>query len=230
MLFAIAVLIAPLSSAQAADPAEILKKLASRRAEIKSLDHLTETVVRTANSSRRTKSHCLEERLDGQIRFRLLEESVTTGSDKKESTSSSLTVCDGTTQWQEKAAAGAAFVIKGQCVTPKPLSDVLALAKNAKTRIRTSDTIHGQPCQVVDIVGQRNGKTFKATFWITDQGGLVLRSAEVDSGGLKVEMNTLALKINGPIEKSPFAYEPPKNARVIDTGKMKSLREKNARP
>lgn len=230
VLLSVAVLIFPVASSMADDPIEILKKLAARRAEVKSLDHVTKTVVQRDGHVRKTKSHRIEDRSSGQLRFRLREETVTTDLDKKEATISSLTVCDGTTQWLQKHVADRAFVIKGQCIVPKPLGDVLALAKGAKTRLRAGDTIHGQRCQVVDIVGKRDDKSFKATFWITDESGLVVRSAEVDSGGLRIEMDTISLKINEPIAPSRFEYEAPAGAMVVDTRTMNSSRKKNAKP
>lgn len=230
ILFSVAVLIASASSSMADDPAEILKKLAARRAEVKSLDHVTETIIRTEEASRKIKSHLVEERSGGQIKFRLLEETKATSVGKKEATTSSLTVCDGTTQWQQKQVPGASFVIKSLCAPPKPLGKLLAQAKGAKTRIRAGDTVHGLRCQVVDIVGERDGHPFKATYWITDDSGLVVRSAEVDAGGRRIEMDTISLKVNEPVDPLRFAYEPPSDATVIDTGTMKSSRRKNAKP
>ncbi len=61
-----------------------------------------------------------------------------------------------------------------------------------------------------------SGDRCKATYWISETYGAVLKSVITRAGRTRTELDTVEFKVNIPIEDAKFVYDPPDDATVLD--------------
>ena len=208
---------------------ELLSKLEKQRQQLRTLHLVTKTLTHglQATGAPATKETIMEtwEKRDAQVIKRRMQSTIKTAASNEGAKPAAemrfLTVSDGQTQWTEMPLQTGRVVYKS---TPSPRDEfyeIRGYLREGKGRIRHRETIHGQSCVIVDMVSEQQGKRYKATFWISEESGVVLRSAlKRDDQGVW-EKSTVELKINEPIDDSKFSYTPPDGTRVIDADAMK---------
>jgi hypothetical protein len=208
---------------------ELLSKLEKQRQQLRTLHLVTKTLTHglQATGAPVTKETIIEtwEKRDAQIIKRRVQSTTKNTPDSKGANPATemrfLSVSDGQTEWTEMPMQTRTVVYKS---TPSPRDEFYEIRnylREGKGRIRHRETIHGQSCVIVDVVSEQQDKRYKSTFWISEELGVVLRSAlKRDDQGVW-EKSTVELKTNEPIDDSKFSYTPPEGTQVIDADAMK---------
>ena len=203
------------------DVTDLLKKLETRRGQARTLHHVTKTIARTGGVTRETTTETWEKRDGKTVKWRIARTTKTTGgegkTDKKEPEVQSLTVSDGKTEWRELPMRPGVMAVKGKPVPAPEYEGIRTTLRRGKARIRPQETVRGRMCIVIEAVGREDDKPFKATYWIGERSGLVLKSVVKRADLASTEMVTTQLVLDEPVDDSMFAYSPPSGATVIDT-------------
>jgi outer membrane lipoprotein-sorting protein len=208
--------------AASADPvSELLAKLEQRRERARSLQHTTRTVSRDGDVVREATSRLWELRTGGAHKVRL---ATTVETSRKGGRSLSrvdtVTVFDGTHEWRQMPVDDQVMVIKAKASSRKGLDDVRAMMKAGNPRMKGRENIHQEPCVVLEVLGGGRNDRFRATYWISESYGVVLKSSISRADRSATEMETVSLKVDEPIEDGIFVYKPPEGATVLDTGAL----------
>lgn len=217
--FAIALILGvwPLA-ARATDADKLLKSLEERRAKVKSLHTVTEMVIRQPKAVRKTRfeyweSTTGETRKTKRVgRAEILEK----GKDKPH-IAESATISDGEFQWSELPGTGTKTIIKSLATESHDFGGIHDAMRGGKARTRPGEKLLGMKTVVIEVVSRAVGASSKATYWIAEQNGIILKSRVTSSDGRNVEMDTSVCEIDIKIPESTFVFTAPDGAQVIDT-------------
>lgn len=203
-----------------ADPAtDLLEKLEKRRAQVRTLQHATRTTSRAGDVLHETSSRSWEKHTGKSWKIRRSTK-VKTSSKGGKSTREveTLTVVDGKHEWRQMPVGDKTMVFKAKASAVKGLEEVRRALHSGKPRVKGHESIRQEPCVVLEIVGGGTSDRFKATYWISESYGVVLKSTVTRADRSRTEMETTEFAANAPIEDKRFIYEPPEGATVVDTG------------
>lgn len=214
---ALAFAILPLT-ARASDADKLLKSLEERRGRVKSLHTVTETVIRQQGVMRKTRYKYWELTAANVRKTRRVERTETSkkGKDKPE-ISQSVSVSDGQFLWSELGDTGGIMVIKSVATASDDFGSLRDVMRRGKTRTRPGEELLGMKTVVIEVVGSGVGGAYKATYWIGEKNGIILKSRVTNSDGSRIETDTSLCEIDRKIPESTFAYTTPDGAEVIDT-------------
>jgi hypothetical protein len=201
------------------DPAsELLDRLQKRRDKVRTLYHVTRTRARDGAATRETTTQIWEKQFDKMRKSRWVAEAKMhkkdPGQGRKEKT---LTVSDGKHEWRELLVGGKIMVFKARVSETEPLDEVRRALHSGNSRMKGSESIHGEACVVLNVTGGGRRDRLDATYWISEAYGVVLKSVITKADRTRTEMDTVEFKVNAPIEDEKFSYEPPDDATVLDT-------------
>jgi outer membrane lipoprotein-sorting protein len=208
------------SPSLAEDPAELLRKLQERRDEVRALRHVTTTVHRDGDVVKEVKTKTWEQRTDKTVKRRVLTTTTTRQEGKdagKAAEVHSLTVSDGKAEWRELPMGDGKLVVKSKPVKTDPFKEIRDAVRADNARIRGRERINDERCVVIETIGKVRKERFKATYWICERAGLILKTDIKRPNRSSSEMTTEELEIDGRIKEKRFAYTPPAGATVVDT-------------
>ena len=218
-------------SAQASDADSLIQSLKERRAKIKSLHTVTTTNVHNRKGVRKTVFEYWEMKTEKSRKTRRVGRSEVTGDGKaRGGQAESLTVSDGTHEWSQLPGANGEIIVKSEARYEDELDQVSDALKSGKARTKPGGKILGFDSVVVEVVGDAHGTSYKATFWLSEKHGVILRSSIRHADGDGMEVETTTCEINGDVSKDIFTYSPPKGAQVIDTASIGRGETKSGRP
>lgn len=204
--------------ADGAEPEALLKTLQERRNQVKSLHTVTETIVHQKELTRKTRFEYWERKGDKTWKTRRVgrTESNAKGS-KGPQVADSLTVSDGQSEWSELPGAGTKIVIKSAAIREDDYDRVFASMKRGKARTKPGEKVQGLETIVIEIVSGGHASPFKATYWVSERHGVILRSRVRNADGSSLEMETTLCEVNATIPDEKFIYTAPEGVKVIDT-------------
>lgn len=214
---ALAFAILPLA-VRASDADKLLKSLEERRGRVKTLHTVTETVIRQQEVTRKTRFEYWELTAGDVRKTRRIGRTETPkkGKDKPE-ISESVSVSDGQFLWSELAGTGGKTIIKSLATASDDFGGLRDVMRSGKARTRPGGDLLGMKTVVIEVVGNGVGASFKATYWIGEKNGVILKSRMTNSDGSRIETDTSVCEIDQKIPESTFAYTTPDGAKVIDT-------------
>lgn len=218
---------------KAEEAAAVVDRLAKKQESIQTVYHAARIVTEESKSTRKSTVKTWRKRAGKTWKFRQASASeVDAKFESKEKQSEIVTVSDGKDEWREMAVGDKVMVIKSkaQFDPEAELAEIRARLKQGKTKISGPDKVEGFPCTVLEIEGTEGSERFEASYWISEQHGLVLRSKVRRADRLRTEMVTTELKINDELPDSQFAYTPPKDATVVDTDAMAKPQDAPKKP
>lgn len=133
-----------------------------------------------------------------------------------------VTVSDGQTEWREIQLGDKpmAFKSKASSNTPNDFAEIKSRLKMGEGKIKDKEKVEGHSCVVIEITGTENGNRFQASYWISEEHGLVLRNKFERADRTKSESIATEVKVNDNISDSEFAYTPSAGVTVVDTDAM----------
>lgn len=216
---------------QASDVDSLVKSLRERRAKVKSLHTVTTTHVRGRKGVRKTEFEYWEVKTEKSHKMRRIGKTEITGEGPgRGGLAESLTVSDGQHEWSQLPGAKGKIIVKSEAGSKDELDQVSDALKRGKGRTKPGERILGIETVVVEIVGDARGTSYKATYWISEKHGVILRSSVRHADGNGAEMETTKCEINGSISNEIFTYSPPAGAQVIDTTSIGRSGSKGGRP
>ncbi|MCH9002548.1 MAG: hypothetical protein IIC02_08235 [Planctomycetes bacterium] len=217
LVVAVAFAILPLA-VRASDADKLLKSLEERRGRVKSLHTVTETAIRQKEVMCKTRFEYWELTAAKVRKTRRVERTETPrkGKDKPEITES-VSVSDGQFLWSELGDTGGIMVIKSVATASDDFGGLRDVMRGGKARTRPGEELLGMKTVVIEVVGSGLGASFKATYWIGEKNGIILKSRVTNSDGSRIEMDTSVCEIDKKIPESTFAFTTPDGAKVIDT-------------
>ena len=211
-------------------PHELVAGLEKRRAKVRTLDHVTRTISREGTAIRETTTRSLEKVADKGVKSRQESTVKTTDkSGKQTSTVKAVTVSDGTYEWREMPVGDRMMVFKSKVSRRNPLGDVKRTLGLGRARIKGHESIHRESCVVLEVLAG-SAERFRATYWISESYGVVLKSVILKADSSRTEMDTVEFKVNSPIEDGKFVYRPPDGATVVDTDNLGGTGGSSAKP
>lgn len=210
-----------------------LQTLRQRRSQVKSLHTVTETIIQQKQRVQRTRFEYWERKKDKAWQSRRTGRTESRARDAKEtSVSESLTVSDGKYQWSELAngGAGTRIVIKGEANYEDEFGPLLANVKRGKARAKPGEKVQNLDTVVIDVVSGDRASPFKATYWISEKYGIILRTRMRHADGSSFEMMTKLCEVDTAVPAEKFDYTVPEGAKVIDTTNMGRGDSAKARP
>ena len=214
---ALAFAILPLA-VRASDADKLLKSLEERRGRVKSLHTVAETAIRQQEARSKTRFEYWELTAANVRKTRRVERTETSKKGKdKPKISRSVSVSDGQFLWSEMGDTGGTMVIKSVATASDDFGGLRDMMRRGKARTRPGEKLLGMKTVVIEVVGSGAGASFKATYWIGEQNGIILKSRVTNSDGSRIETDTSVCEIDKKIPESTFAYTTPDGAKVIDT-------------
>ena len=216
-MVALAFAVLPLA-VRASDADKLLKSLEERRGRVKSLHTVTETATRQQEVMRKTRFEYWELNTDDTRKTKRIGRTETPrkGKDKPEITES-VSVSDGEFLWSELAGTGGKTIIKSVAMASDDFGGLRDVMRRGKARTRPGEELLGMKTVVIEVVGREVGGSYKATYWISEKNGIILKSRVTNSDGSRIETDTSLCEIDRKIPESTFAYTTPDGAKVIDT-------------
>ena len=203
---------------RASDADKLLKSLEERRGRVKSLHTVAETAIRQQEALSKTRFEYWELTGANVRKTRRVERTETSKKGKdKPKISNSVSVSDGQFLWSELGDTGGTMVIKSVATASDDFGGLRDMMRRGKARTRPGEKLLGMKTVVIEVVGSGAGASFKATYWIGEQNGLILKSRVTNSDGSRIETDTSVCEIDKKIPESTFAYTTPDGAKVIDT-------------
>ena len=150
--------------------------------------------------------------------------------DKEANSTDTLTVCDGEHEWRQTAVKEKVMVFRSKATVPDPLSVLREAARAGQLRVTGHEHIVRQPCVVFEARGERTRGQPKATYWVSEAHGVILRSKIIRGSGSEVEVITSEFQVNEPIEDDKLAYTPPDGATVIEVDAIGGQPDKPPKP
>jgi len=199
--------------AGASDVDSLIKSLKKRRSEVKSLHTVTTNDVRGKEGVRHTEFEYWEVKTGKSRKMRRIGKSKITGGEVMES----VTVSDGQYEWSQLPGGGGKTIVKSAASSQDDLGQVTDALKRGKARTRPGEKILGFETVVVEVVGDARGASYKASYWISEKHGVILKSSIRQADGNGVETETTKCEVNGSLSDEIFTYSPPAGAQVIDT-------------
>jgi len=208
--------------ARGESPAELLDRLAQKRAALRTVYHSTRTFDRDRKMVREITVETWESRTDELRGHRQFQKTTTTYiEDGHASDAKSLRVNDGRTQWSESRIGDTLYVIKGPADGLPPadgaLKDLRQRLDRHRARIRDEETVDGRTCVVLEVAGEEGSVRFKDAYWLDLESGLVVQRSFSASDGRQQDVRTTQVRINDSIAGAVFTYTPPEGATVVDT-------------
>lgn len=203
---------------RASDVEKVLKSLEERRGRAKSLHTVTETLVHQSEVTRKTRFEYWELKTGETRKTRRVgrTETVKKGTEKPE-IAESVSVSDGRFQWSELPGTGIKTVIKSTATEVDEFKGLRDAMRQGKARTRPGEKLLGMKTVVIEVAGRGSGGVFKATYWIGEQNGVILKSRVTYSDGSRIETDTSLCEIDKKIPESTFTYAVPDGAQLIDT-------------
>lgn len=200
---------------------DLLDKLEKRREQVRTLHHVTLTTSREGDVLRKTSGRLWEKRAGESCKTR---RAVSIETSQKGSKSvnrvETVTVFDGKHEWRQMPVGDKIMVFKAGVSERKGLGEVYAMMGSGRTRMKGRESIRQEPCVVLEVIGGGENDRFRATYWISESYGVVLKSTVMRADRSSTEMETLDFTANEPVKDGLFDYEPPEGATVVDTGQM----------
>jgi outer membrane lipoprotein-sorting protein len=219
---------------------ELLDQLEKRREQVGTLYHVTKNTSREGDLVRESVIRTWEKRSGKTYKARVLSTTKTgKKSEKSEKSEKSakdsgevetLTVSDGEYEWRQTQINDKIMVFKSKASRENPLKVLREAARGGQVRLTGREHIEHQPCVVLEVKGERARDQSKATYWVSESHGAVLRSKTVRMDGGEVEVTTSEFKVAEPIEDDKFVYAPPEGAVVIDTDAIGGQPDKQTKP
>lgn len=199
---------------EVADKMADLKKL---REKIPALHMVATSVSRSATGTRELKIETWEKEADGKRKVRrVITPKADPGIPKDQSAAPSLMVKDGDTAWREMDTGGKKLVFKAKADNRNEYTDVESLLRDGIAKFSSADKLLDHPCVLLEIREKANPDEIKASFWISERTGLVLKSVVNSPGATVTETKVTTLKLDGEVPNSLFTYRPPQDAQVIE--------------
>ena len=217
LVVAVAFAILPLA-VRASDVDKLLKSLEQRRGRVKSLHTVTETAIRQQEVTRKTRFEYWERNTADTRKTKRVGRTETPkkGEDKPQIIES-VSVSDGQFLWSELAGTGGKTIIKSVATASDDFGGLRDVMRRGKARTRPGEELLGMKTVVIEVVGSGVGGAYKATYWIGEKNGIILKSRVTNSDGSRIETDTSLCEIDRKIPESTFAYTTPDGAEVIDT-------------
>ena len=222
---------AVLTPACAADEiGDLLAKLETRRAAVKTLHHAVKVKSIEGDVTREVTTEVWEQRDGDLTKTRIERATRTSGGDSKTAKSKqdlrTVTVSDGKREWREIPMGTSVMVVK---TTPAPVpafQEIRSAIRGGKARLAEKATVDGHACLVIEVVGGEEGDRFKGSYWITERHGVVLKSVVKRSDRSTTERTTTVFEVDKPVDSAKFVYTAPEGAVVVDTDTMGSTPKK----
>lgn len=212
------------SSAWADNPTETFDKLSKKLESVKSLYMASKVTVEENKAERTTTLRSWYKKSDAgwKNRTESLANSLDPKAGDKDKKVEMVSVCDGANEWREMAVADKKMVFKSKAGanTGPDLSEIKARLKSGEVKVSTGEKVLGHTCVMFDVNGTDNGEKFQATFWLSEDHGLVLKSRMKRGDRIKTEIVVTEVKVNDAIADSQFTYTPAADATVVDTDAM----------
>lgn len=209
----------PAQDSRGESVAEALDRLEKKAADVQSIYMATRSTSEEDNTKRQS-SFKLWRKKDGAKWKSRMESSV--DSQDKNKQPASVTVSDGVYEWREVQVGDTTMIFKSKAASAaaSDFTEIRSRLKNGEAKIKDRDKVEGHACTVIEVSGTENGNRFQATYWISDDHGLFLRSRVERSDRFKSDTVATEIEVNKPIAESKFAFTPPPGATVIDTESM----------
>ncbi len=201
---------------------ELLDKLQAKRAQVQTLHQEKRTTLREGETTRESTVLLWEKRSGGTVRTRVVTKtSIRKKGVKGAVETETLAVSDGKNEWRQVPVAGKTMVFRTKAGARTDLDQVRAAIAEAKARIKGREYILRESCVIIEILSGGRGTGFKATYWVSEKYGIVLKSVSRRADRTGMEMVTTTLKVDEPIDDGQFTYTPPANATVLNTDEIK---------
>lgn len=209
-----------ISTSARGEPADkFLDKLEKRRTQLQTLHHVTRATSQEGDIVRETTTQTWEKRTANTLRInRRTKIKTSKKGGKPVSEVETLTVVDGKHEWRQMPVGDRTMVFKSTVSDLGALNDIRTTLRSGKGRITGRENIHREPCVVLEVSGGNKSDRFKATYWISESYGVLLKSVSTRADRSRTEMDTAELEVNAGIQDAKFAYTPPEGATVLDTG------------
>lgn len=208
-------LVAPL--AQADEQSAKIGELKKKRDEIKTLH-----IVGTSNSSssaikRDMRIETWEKNSGGKHKLRReVTSKASSGTSDERSNASTLVIKDGTNAWREVSTPEKKMVFRSASKMRTEFVELEKIAENRVIKIREGESFLNIPCTVIEVRHKANPDDVIATYWISTEHGVVLKSTVKGDRGTLTEWTATEVKINEEISDTRFDYKPPADAQVIE--------------
>ncbi|UCC31437.1 MAG: hypothetical protein JSU86_04005 [Phycisphaerales bacterium] len=211
-----------ISASARGEPAdEFLDKLERRRTQLQTLHQVTKATSREGDIVRETTTQTWEKRTGKTLRIhRSTKIKTLKKGGKPVSEVETLTVVDGEHEWRQMPVGDRTMVFKSKVSDLGALNDIRATLRSGKGRITGRENIHREPCVVLEVSGGDKSDRFKATYWISESYGVLLKSVSTRADRSRTEMDTAELEVSAAIQDTKFVYTPPEGATVLDTGSI----------
>ncbi len=204
------------------EPAELLKKLAERRVQVKSLHQITIEKTKATEGSATVMVELWEKRDGKTLKQHVVRESAKgkAGDKTLGKAARSVTLTDGKTAWREVPIGESKLVVKSKPSPTDEFSEIKQRLSDGRARSKSGGKVKDLECVLFEIVGSGKADSFKASYWVSEKYGIILKRTYNAADGTHSELITTELKINEPVDDAKFAYTPPAGASVIDTEAM----------
>lgn len=201
---------------------ELLEKLQAKRVQVQTLHQEKRTTLREGETTRESTVHRFEKRSGGIVRSRVVTKTSTSKKGVKGAVETeTLAVSDGKNEWRQVPVAGKTMVFRTKAGTGTDLDEVRAAIAEGKARIKGREHILRESCVIIEILSGGRGTGFKATYWVSERYGILLKSVSRRADRTGMEMVTTTLKVDEPIDDGQFTYTPPANATVVNADAIK---------
>lgn len=210
---------------------ELLDRLEKQRAHAATIYHVTESKIHDGVSIRMSTTKMWEKRTDTLVKLRLA--TVTTTLDTKGKQIGKvemLTVSDGKREWRQMPVGDKVMVFASALSNKRPLHNLRDALSRGKVRLKGREHIARQPCVVLEATDARKSGRYKATYWVSESYGVVLKSLVIQGDRSRTEVTTSEFTINEPIDDAKFSYSPPPDATVLDTNAIGKPSGEAAKP
>lgn len=221
---------------------ELLDNLAVKRQQLQSLHFVTSTKTTSKRETTEVRRELWEQREGDLLKYRLETATTRTGAGAKPDGTppeKSVVVSDGRREWRELRVQGSIMAVASKPTARDEFYELRLLLDQGKARKKAGEMVGEEKCIVLEIVGSDDdedsddrpqdlrpkGDRFKASFWISERYGLILKQVTRRSDGSRVELGVLKLAVNKPVEPEKFAYTPPEGATVIDVDAFKNRKK-----
>lgn len=209
--------------ARAETTAEAVHRLQKQREGIKTLYLVTKTTVHKPKRTNETTAERWEKRYGDTVKMRrhsIGQQQFGPNDQQIES----LTVRDGQYEWRETKGQKRHVVFRSQHRNQNELQEIKRAIAKDRARHRKGESVLGHPCIVFDFVSGNEASQSKATYWVSEEYGVVLKSEMTRPNGASTEMIASKMKVNEPLDDDLFTYEPDEDVRVIDAAKFGKVR------
>lgn len=217
VMFGLGILLTP-SIVRAESATEVVDKLEKKAATVQTVYMALRTNSEENKEKRQNTLKIWRKKAGDKWKYRMISTSEPSDKDKKPMT----TLFDGQFEWREVALGEKNMVFKSKAsdTTPNDYVEIKQRLKNGEAKIKDKEKVEGHSCTVIEINGTENGARFQATYWISEEHGLVLRSRSERADRYKTESVVTEIKVNESIPDSEFTYTPSPGATVVDTDSM----------